>query len=486
MPFIEADQAEDAYDVVIGGTGFGALFLLHRILETQPRARVLMLEWGSLRDVSWQIAERRNAEIADVDTFTTTPGEKPWNFTIGFGGGTNCWGGQTPRLHPSDFQLRSKYGVAVDWPVTYDELEPYYLAAEQIMQIAGSNEWGLHYPRSGPYPQPPHAMSTVDTMLKAAMPDLHFPNSAARLRIPMNGRGSCCSSDDCSFCPTGARFTVHNALMHLFDPERVHVALGAKVLAVETAAGRATGLRYVANGEERVARGDLVVLGCNAIHTPFIMMRSGLSHPILGRYLHEKQILQYEVFLDGVDHFDGVMPVSGMNISLLDGEHRREAGAALVGIVNSWRSGIYRSGLRPEYGRWRQVLPLEIFVEDIPLETNGVFDEGGDMPVVRHPTRSEYAARGVARVEEKLPELLASLPVERIARLQDALTGSHVQGTVRMGTDPAASVVDKDMLHHEVRNLMVVGTAVFPTCGTGNPSLTAAALSLRAAQRLAA
>lgn len=484
MPFINPGQTDESYDVVIGGTGFGALFFLNRLLRERPGVRVLLLEWGSVRDTAWQIAHRRYGEIAPQDTYVGTPGEKPWDYTVGFGGGTNCWGGQTPRLHPNDFRLRTRYGVGMDWPVSYEELEPYYLEAERIMTIAGANDLHKHYPRSGPYPQPPHAMSTVDRMLKAAQPDMHFANSSARLRVPMGSRSACCASDDCSFCPTGAKFTAFNSLMHLFEGENVHVVTGAKVLSVEAEGERATGLIYSADGAERRARGDIVILACNAIQTPFIMLRSGFRHPALGRYLHEKQILQFETYLNGVDHFDGGQPVSGLNLSLLDGEHRSEGGAALIGIVNSWRAGPYREGLRSEFGRWRQILPLEIFIEDLPLETNGVFDEGGALPVVRHPRRSDYAARGVDRLMGKLAEVLSPLPIEGIRRLDDATTGSHVQGTVRMGTDPETSIVDGALRHHQVRNLLVLGTAVFPTCGTGNPSLTAAALSLRAARLL--
>jgi choline dehydrogenase-like flavoprotein len=486
VPFVSADATQDAYDVVIAGTGFGALFFLHRLLRDRPRARVLLLEWGELRDTAWQIANGRHGVIDPENTYRGVPGEKPWNYTIGFGGGANCWGGQTPRLHPNDFQLRSRYGVGVDWPLSYGDLEPYYLEAERIMLVSGSNDLHIHYPRSGSYPQPPHAMSTADKMLKAAAPNMHFPNSSARLRIPVGDRAACCDSDICPFCPTGARFSVFNSLMHLFEHDNVHVATGAKVLQVETNGAVATGFLFQTDAGERRVSGELVALACNGIQSPFILLRSGFQHPALGRYLHEKQILQFEASLDGVDHFDGGQPVSGLNLSLLDGEHRREAGAALVGVVNSWRTGPYRDGLRPEFGRWRQILPLEIFVGDTPLESNGVFDEGGDTPVVRHAHRSDYAARGVARVIEKLPELLAPLPVESIRRLEDASTGSHVQGTVRMGADPDTSIVDAGLMHHQVRNLLVLGTATFPSCGTGNPTLTAAALSLRAARLLAA
>jgi choline dehydrogenase-like flavoprotein len=144
----------------------------------------------------------------------------------------------------------------------------------------------------------------------------------------------------------------------------------------------------------------------------------------------------------------------------------------------------YVDGLRTEWGRWRQALPIEVFVEDLPLESNMVVDEGGDMPVVKHPSRSDYYRKGAERVVAQLPELLAPLPVEHIIRLKDVPTGNHIQGTCRMGADPASSIVDANLTHHAVRNLLVLGTAVWPSCASANPSLTAAALSLRAADRI--
>jgi hypothetical protein len=206
-------------------------------------------------------------------------------------------------------------------------------------------------------------------------------------------------------------------------------------------------------------------------------MRSGLTHPALGKYLHEKHVLQFEVLLDGVNHFDGGIPTAGLNTFLVDGEHRRKGGAALVYFINHY----LRDGLRAEWGRWRQTLPIEIFVEDLPLETNRVTDDAREIPVVSHPGRSSYCQNGVEYVIAKLPELLASLPVERIIRRQDLPTGFHIQGTCRMGNDRAQSIVDGGLVHHDVRNLLVLGTSVWPSCGTANPSLTAAALSLRAA-----
>jgi choline dehydrogenase-like flavoprotein len=479
MPLIIPQEVADRYDLVIGGTGFGSLFFLHGYLKRFPGHKVLLVEWGTYRDHAWQVANQRNSDLDTSRLYIRREEEKPWNFTIGYGGGTNCWWAMTPRLSPNDFRLKSEYGVGEDWPIGYDDLEPYYLQAEQIMMIAGADDVALHYPRSGPYPQPAHNLSTVDRMMKAAMPDHHFAVPNARLRLPVGDRSACCCSVACSFCPVEAKFTALNTFGTLIDLPNVHLLTDSRVLSVEMAAGVAKGLRYQSGGREAVVTGDLVAVGCNAIHTPFILMRSGLDHPVLGKYLHEKRIMQFEVQLDGVDNFDGGVPTAGMNTMWADGEHRREGGAALVYFLNWWREG-----MRTEWGRWRQTLPLEVFVEDLPQASNMVLDDGGDMPVVRHESVSNYCLRGSERAEAALPGLLAPLPVEKIVRLNDMPTGSHIQGTCRMGNDAASSIVDGGLVHHTVRNLLVLGTAVWVTCSTSNPSLTAAALSLRAADKL--
>lgn len=475
---VNSENTGQSYDLVVAGSGFGSLFFLEGYLKRFPKARCLLLEWGSYRDADWQVANQKNGDIDPQQTFTSRSDEKPWNFSIGFGGGTNCWWAQTPRLAPNDFRLKTKYGVGEDWPISYDEIEPYYVEAEQIMQVAGADDTTSFYPRSASYPQPAHALSTVDRMMKAKMPEHHFAAPTARLSRSIGSRGTCCNTVNCSYCPTQAKFTALNTFQHLTQSPQIDILVNAKVLAVETEGGHATGLRYELGGKENVAKGDLVALGCNAIHTPFILMRSGLDHPVLGRYLHEKQVVSVDVFLDGIDHFDGGVPISGFNTLWVDGDHRKTAAAALVYFVNHFKT----NGLRTEWGRWRQTLPLEIFVEDIPGADNRVVDNGSDRPAVEHPSRSTYCQKGIERALEKLPEMLAALPVERIERNRDIPTGSHVQGTCRMGSSPETSIVDGGLIHHGVRNLLVLGTAVWPSCATANPSLTAAALSLRASQ----
>lgn len=479
MPRISADAVKGHYDLVLVGTGFGSLFFLENYRRRFPNSRVLVLEWGAYHDAQWQRDNRKNSDIDAEATFVRDPNEKTWNYTIAYGGGTNCWWAQVPRMHEGDLRLHSKYGVGMDWPLSYDDIEPYYCQAEEIMRVAGPNELSRHYPRSRPYPQPPHNISTADRMMMAAMPDMHFAAPSARLVYPLGQRSACCATSRCHLCPVEAKFTALNSLGHLIAAPNVDLLCDARVRQVDTAAGVASGVMYENGGAERRVGADLVALGANGIQTPFILLQSGFRHPALGRYLHEKRICVFEAHLDGLDHFDGGAPITGMNLSLLDGDHRRESAAAAVYFVNEWRFG-----LRTEYGRWRQTLPIEFMIEDLPLEENGVFDEGGDYPVIRHASRSDYCERGLQRVLEKLPELLAPLPVEAVVRRGDVPTGSHVQGTCRMGDDPATSIVDRNLLHHQVRNLLILGTAVWPSCSPVNPSLTAAAISLRAADRL--
>ena len=482
MPLISPDNIAGDYEVVVIGSGFGSLFFLQKHLQKKPPGRrVLVLEWGQVNTHAWQLENLKNSPVRDEDTFHRQPGEKPWTYTIGLGGGTNCWESQVPRFHPYDFKIHTTYGRGVDWPISYEDLEPYYLEAEHVMMVAGDEDIGAVYPRSGPFLQPPHRLSTPDEILKKAQPDKHFAFPMARLSQPHDGRSACCATARCPLCPVDAKWTALNGMQGVLQHPDLDIVLGARVTAIDHAAGVAQGVRFESGGKDRKVGADFVVLGANAIQSPHLLMRSGFDRYPIGRYLHEKTQVTVDVYLDGIDHFDGGSGVTGMNTSLLHGPHRKTHGGAFIRIENPWRYP-----LRTEYGRWRQVMPVSMLVPTEPLPENRVMLGADDQPEVHHPTVSKYGSDGIAWALEKLPEVLSPLPVEKIEYVGLADSAFHIQGTLRMGTDPKESVVDGDLLMHDVRNLMVVGTSLLPTCGSGNPSLTAAALSLRAADRLSA
>ncbi|MGA7805721.1 GMC oxidoreductase [Bradyrhizobium sp.] len=270
-----------------------------------------------------------------------------------------------------------------------------------------------------------------------------------------------------------------NSMQHVIEHDDLDICVDSKVVFVDVQNSSARAVHFVNAGREYSVKADLVVLGANGIQSPALLLQSGFDHPLIGKYLHEKIECTVEAYLDGVDNFGGSTITTCMNVSLLDGEHRREYGGALLFFENNW---IY--GLRPEYGRWRQILPITINVEPLPQAESTVTLSANGQPHVSFPRQSEYGLQGVKAALDRLPEVLRPLPVERIEVRQIDQISVHLQGTLRMGSDPLESVVDAGQVHHKVRNLVVVGSSVFPTAGSGPPSLTVAALSLRAARML--
>lgn len=468
------------FDAVVVGSGFGSLFFVEGLLKKRPAARILILERGTFNPHAWQLKNQRNSPIPHQSTFRTDDANKVWNFTVGLGGGTNCWFAQTPRFHPGDFKMRSKYGVAQDWPLDYAELEPYYVAAEIKMSVAGAPEMGEIMPRSAPFPQPPHKLTSVDKIMRQAQPEYHFPIASARASLATAERAPCCASARCNLCPVNAKFTFENGFANLRNQPNVEFRLECAVTQFDSANGVIRTAVYRKDGAEHRVTGDLFVLGANAIHSPAILLRSGIDRPLTGVGIHEQVGYGLEVLLDGLDNLDGGTITTALNFSLYDGPFRKDHAGALIYFDNRWPYG-----LRQEYGRWRQLAPLVVVVEDLPADSNRVTLDSDGVPKVLHASVSDYAKRGIKESLAKIEQVLRPLPVERVDFKGMRDTESHIQGSLRMGSDPASSVVDAKQIHHDVRNLVVVGSSVFPSGPNCNPSLSVAALSLRSAALIA-
>jgi choline dehydrogenase-like flavoprotein len=468
------------YSVILIGSGFASAFFLHEYLEhAGADARVLVLERGA--DVTFaQLSADRDRLLREGQaSFRNLHPEKPWQFSVGFGGSSNCWGATSPRLLPEDFRMRSTYGVGQDWPIGYDDLEPYYTKAEEILAVAGPAD--SPYPRSKPYPQPPHRFSTVDKLFKKAFPDRFFHQPSARPTRATTRRPACCGNGVCRHCPINSKFTISNELRHLFEDPRVRLETRAEVLRVRLRGDVATGVEYVQDGKTLSADGDVVALGANAIHNPFLLLQSGLDHPALGRNLHEQSSAFVVVHLRDLDNLPGSSQVVGFGYMLYQGEHRRTRAAALM---DSWSTSV----LRDERGKWLRIARLGFVFEDLPQADNCVVvnPEKPAQPEVRFEAgRSAYCTAGIEALESQLDRVLAPLPVESVKVRKDfSRTESHILGTTVMGRDPAASVVDADLVHHRVRNLVVLGSGTFPTSSPSHPTLTLCALSLRSARRM--
>jgi len=473
----------ESFDTVIVGTGFASTFFLQEHLKhAAADERILVLERGRKYDYAWRAQNRRNSDFDFFGAIVNRTPDKPWIQNVAFGGGS-CWTGNTPRMHPNDFKTQTLYGVGMDWPFDYGEIEPYFLEVERLMGIGGNDEGP--FPRSAPYPAPPHKLNALDRVIAEKYPGHMIPMPTARSSHPSTGRAVCCVNNICGLCPVSAKFQVDMHMTTPYDDPRVTLRLDSEVYAMDVTGDRVRAVMYrTADGQERQAGCDLAVLGAHAIWNPYIMMRSGITGQALGKFLNEQWGIGIQLDLDGVDSFDGSTTVSAMGTMFMDGDFRKERPACLI---ESWNA----PWLRAEPGRWRQRGYLKLVYEDIPSAESTVEVSKDDVnkPAVRYAPMTPYAQAGARHAPKLVEELLSGLPIEDylIEDLEDKEnrgSAAHIQGTTRMGRDPATSVVDADQRHHQVRNLVVVGSGVFPTCMAANPTMPLSALAIRAARRM--
>jgi choline dehydrogenase-like flavoprotein len=484
-----------SYDLILVGTGFASSFFLHEWLRhARPNAKVLVLERGRRYTFRELLEIRYGLRTVGDRTFRRS-GRKGWLYAPSFGGTSNMWYGNTPRFLPEDFETHTRFGVGVDWPIGYFDLETYYCDAEDLMTISGPSEH-TPFPRSRPYPHAPHRLSNPEKLLLARHGDDFYVCPSARASEGARpgvatDRAPCCAGFTCNFCPTDSKFTVLNGLAHVYADPRVELRCGAVVQSLTSTGPIATGVEWlqedpdllagpeaVAGRTDASATADVVALGANALFNPHILLRSGLDDGIVGRYLHEQVGVDALVQLGGIEAFNGSTSCTGHHYRFARGEHRRDRSAMLLETFS-------RIHLRIEKSKWRQSMRVTGVFEDIPDVRNRVEVDSRDptRPLTRFARHSSHAQRAIDRFAQDLGVMLEGLPVEEVIVERPRESEGHILGTARMGLDPATSVVDGDQLHHRLRNLYVLGGSSFPTCSTANPSLTIAALSLRSARR---
>jgi choline dehydrogenase-like flavoprotein len=472
------------YDVIIVGTSFAASFFLMRYLERSPaNVKVLVLERGGPDPKGWQLQNRRTSSIAPADVFYNATPEKDWYTSPGFGGNSKCWLGGTTRMMPGDFQLKTRYGVGWDWPMTYDELEEHYCTVEQVMLISGPADSPM--PRSKPFQLPPHRFSDPEVLLKNKFPDAWFNMATSRASAATGKRGVCCATGICEHCPVDAKFTVQNGLASIYQDPRVTLQLHCPVDTIETAGGIVSQVNFIQDGRSQSATADLVVLAASALFNPHILLRSGFKHPQLGKRLHEQLPIDVTMDLSGVKAYNGSTILTGLGYMFYEGDHRREHAACMV---EAWNVpfAAKQGALRAENGRWTERFIIRFLFDDLPREDNTVtvYAKDPSLAETRFHGYSDYAERGASKVMDMVNVLAQALPIERICHVDRGSTAAHIQGTVVMGTDPATSIVDRYLVHHQYRNLLVLGASAYPTASPAYPTLTLSALSLWAADHL--
>lgn len=461
------DARQESWDCVIAGSSFAAFFFA----KFQSRfKRVLFIERGSFVPHAQRL-QAGHPPPQRIALRNHSDHEKNWNAASGFGGGSNCWWAGTPRFHPEDFQLKSRFGIGEDWPITYEDLEEAYCDVEEVMDIAGEARRHLT-PRSRPYPAPPHAPSRTDKVLQAHSQDW-LPQPTAR----SNGtrRPVCCANGVCNLCPIDSKFTILNSIDQ-FDEDGFRLLSDVEVRAVKIEGTTATGILVRdANGSEVEIKSSAVALAANPINNSAILLRSGVENDHLGAGLHEQigQIVQYDI--DHENYFGGTS-VTGLGYTLYPGAHRAEHAAVMIENNNAPQF------MRLDPGKWTQRLRLLLIAEDLPQARNRVVLDD-DEPLIEWHGHHDYAYRGLKNAVQELPNILP-FNIEATYLTPVRATESHIQGATRMGETDSDGVIDPNLALFAASNVFCLGAGAFRSCSPANPTLTLSALSIRAARAL--
>lgn len=459
----------EVWDVVIVGTSFAACFFAYSLKNRG--LSVLFIERGPFVEHFDQIENQFTYVPPQVRQNNTSGQRKDWVVRHQFGGCSNCWWGNTPRLHPSDFELKSRYGVGQDWPVSYAELEPFLVQAEYLMDTTGPENTKFA-PRSAVYPFPAHAPTQAESRL---FEEGSFWEPMPSARSNGGRRANCCATGSCSLCPIDAKFTILNSI-ELFEDEKFFYVTDTECRSIETTAGTATSVIVQSSaGESHSISGNFIALAANPISNSAILLRSGLGNDLVGRGFHE-QLGQF-IWLDiPFDNYYGGSSITGLGLDLYDGDFRSKAASVLI---ESWNSP---PSLRLENGKWLQRLKLKFVAEDLPLPQNRVTLED-DEAIINWTGHSDYAFAGLERARERLPSLIP-FEYEKMSFGGFEPTEAHIIGGTPMATDPTQGVVDSNCRLFDKSNVACLGSSNFPTGGAANPTLTLSALSLYAGEQL--
>ncbi|HEY4364417.1 MAG TPA: GMC family oxidoreductase [Bryobacteraceae bacterium] len=565
-------------DVVIAGGGFVGLTLAKEI-TTRTSLNVVVLERGQPRKTSdyatgmdeldYALRFRMMQNLAD-ETAThrhsaraaASPIRQYGSFQpgTGVGGAGEHWGAISYRFYPEAFRLashlREKFSAArlssdlnvQDWGFTYEDIEPYYWHAEQLIGVGGKagNLQGkkidggnvFEGPRSHEYALPPHKMTYATTLFDKAARDLGYhpyPVPTATLsRAYTNpdgiARAGCAYCGYCTRygCMIGAKAQPTNVLLPVLQKRKnFSLRTGCNVRRIVQRNGKAEGLSYIdANGTETLQPASIVIVASWTLNNSRLLMLSKIGEPYdpatgkgtLGRNLTHQVSQNTRVFLDkplnafmgagglgtGISDFDGGEGLAGTpavlrggNIRLMStgegpiagfgqippGETQSDWGSDFKKAALAWHDKVATINTEAEHLAYKQN-----FFDLDPTYT----DKFGD-PLMRMTldwTDHERAQGALlTKIHADLAKAMGGRPGPANSKQLERYTvtqyqSTHVNGGAIMGSKPDSSVVNPWLQHWQVPNLFVIGGSAFPQNGSGNPTLTILAITLRAADAL--
>ena len=495
-------------DYLVVGVGAAGGVLLQRL--ARAGFRVAGLEAGPFWDTErdWVSDEKGSHQLYWED-MRITGGENPLVFGAnnsgkGVGGGSVHWAAFTPRFHPSDFEVYTRDGVGVDWPMSYGDLKPYYELLELEMPVAGP-AW---YPWGDPhgYAYGPHPMGGVGNVLIKGCTslgiDVSIGGPVAILSGSRNDRPHCIYRGFCiQGCKVGAKAST--LITHVPDAIRHGAEVRDRSMAHRVQLGknnRVTGASYFDHeGREHFQKARAVIISGYAIETPRLLLNSGLanSSDTVGRYLmaqagnvilgrFEELVRQYkappahaltEEFYETDPKRDFARGFAVQTVGPLPIAFAKQMMAAR----GAWGWGMRRAMM--DYNHWAS---LGLLGEILPAATNRVtLSDERDQFGIRIPhihfSLGENDKKLIKFGKNKVEEVMRAAGATEVA--QEARY-AHLVGAARMGRDPATSVVDKFGRTHDIANLFVCDGSILPTQGSANPGLTIQALAARTADYL--
>jgi choline dehydrogenase-like flavoprotein len=491
-------------DVIVVGSGAGGATFAHACARAGKS--VLLIERGRKYIVDG-IAHDERAMLIDKkpydDREVAVNGSRKRLYMGGVvGGGTALYGAALLRPSRDDFHPGRSYGDRIpreiwDWPISYDDLAPYYTQAEQLYGVAGCADESL-----APLEQSRDGFPAQHLPLHPINHRLIVANRARGLRpfrLPLAiDPVRCLRCADCAgyICPTGAR----SSSAHLIEraaaaglPLRVLTHVEVERLQLN-GKNEIDGVRLLdqATGERTVVRGRRYVLAAGSIGSPLLLLRSGVDHGLIGRH--------YMVHLSPI--VVGVFPRSTgsdetfvKQVGFADYYFGARGFAHKMGIVQSLPvpGPLMTAKMAPMLPRSiqgflrRRMLPMAGIVEDLPDPANRVTCGADGQPRLRHRFGVYDLERG-AQLRRLMSLILrrtgAALCISRQFASDEHV--AHQCGTLRFGEDPAHSVIDPDCRMYGHPNVFVVDGSFFPTSLGVGPALTIMANALRVARRVAA
>ena len=513
-------------DVCIVGSGISAAMVAERLADSS-RCSVVVVEAGDESDpLSARTALRRR--YLDY-------GESPWrndhlegydvpgmqSRSMQVGGLAMHWGGVTPRWTPEDFRLQSLYGVHTDWPISYQDLDPYYLEAEERLGVSGEQGPLELDPRSAPYPQPPLPLTYNLGLLRewvAKAGVRMWSQPSAKNAVPYRGRPACCRNDTCfPSCPVGAKYSPEMTWDALRRDRLVDLVSRTVVRRLETGPEGSRIERAVAVSRDRPAeeiefRARVFVVAAGYLWSSQLLLASrsfrfpaGIANRSghVGKYLAGHRNLGGFVQLPltlypGLNEQHSLVTTQFMRApagphylrhdlrvwesSFGQGPRIRDDGGALLlgdALLNDWRRrtepGVAR--VRSYY----DVIPDR--ASEVTLSPSRRTPWGDPLPVLswRDAPPSREARGPTETAIRQLFERLARSGGGTLLSVRGDDFQDHPAGGCRMGADPATSVTDQWGRTHDHDNLFVVGAPTCVSASCANGTLTFAALSLRSA-----